>query len=275
MASTANFLTIPLEIRYQVYSHLLVNGSVISVSAQYMDNPLRNGVVRACRQTFYEMIEYYYANNTLLLSLLDMPESTTKFLRHLSRVQHLQMEFGDLGFSPTSRAFFLPVHTQQRCDWFLKTFRQAKQGQEGKMLKSLVAFDRCGTSIVSESIPPTSQIWKDQIWRERKRREVLALALLPLCHVIDSITIESRAMSEERDQWGHLSVTFFAAVNVPSLTYRQPRFGTWSLVLAKLDHYREFGDSSHQGASTQAMRRRIVQFSHYWSRRAASKYLQL
>lgn len=150
MASTANLLTIPLEIRYQIYSYFLINSFVVSVSAQCKDNPLRNGVVRACRQTCYEMIEYYYANNSFLLSLLTMPESKPKFLRHLSRVQHLQVGFGDLEFSPMSRAFFLPVHTQQRWDWFFKIFRQAKRSQPGNILKTLVAFDRCGTSIISE-----------------------------------------------------------------------------------------------------------------------------
>ena len=150
MASTPNLLVIPLEIRYQIYSHLLINTSVVNVRAQRGVEPLQNGVVRACRQTFSEMIEYYYANNTFLLSLVSSPESTAALLRRLSGVQHLQVEVGDLVFSPTDRAFFLQVHTQQRCDGLLETLRQAKQGQEGRWLKSLVAIDRCGTSIVSE-----------------------------------------------------------------------------------------------------------------------------
>ena len=150
MASTPNFLVIPLEIRYEIYSYLLINSSVINMSAQRMVNPLRNGLVRACRQTFSEMIEYYYANNTFLLSLVNSPDTEPALLRRLGGVKHLQVEFGDLVFSPTNRAFSLPVYTQQRYHWFLKALRRAKRGQEGKFLKTLVAVDRCGTSIVSE-----------------------------------------------------------------------------------------------------------------------------
>ena len=150
MTSTPIFLAIPLEIRYQIYSYLLINTSLVNLSAQRAVNPLQNGLVRACRQTFSEMIEYYYANNTFLLSLVKSPETMSALLQRLSGVQHLQLEIGDLVFSPTDRAFFLQAYMQQRCDWFLKTLRQAKQGQKGRFLKTLVAIDRCGTSIVSE-----------------------------------------------------------------------------------------------------------------------------
>lgn len=150
MASTPNLLAIPLEIRYQIYSHLLINTSVVDIRAILAVDPLQNGLVRACRQTFSEMIEYYYANNTFLLSLAKSPKAAPGLFRRLSDVQHLQVEIGDLVYSPTDRAFFLQVHTQRRCDWFLKTLRHVKKGREGRWLKSLVAVDRCGTSIVSE-----------------------------------------------------------------------------------------------------------------------------
>lgn len=150
MASTPNLLAFPMEIRYQIYSYILINGSVVNISAQRMVSPLRNGVVRACRQTLYEMVEYYYANNTFMLSILKSPKSMPVLLQRLSDVQHLQVEIGDLGFSPIDRTFFLHPHTQQRCDWFLKTLRRAERGQEGRFMKTLVAIDRCGTSIVSE-----------------------------------------------------------------------------------------------------------------------------
>lgn len=151
MASSLNFLAMPLEIRYQIYSHLLIHTYVVNLSAHRMVNPLRNGVVRACRQTLYEMTEYYYANNTFLLTQQSPPEIAPAILqRRLSGVQHLQVEIGDLTLSPTKRAFFLSSHMQQRCDWFLKNLRLAKGGQEGRFLKTLVAIDRCGTSIVSE-----------------------------------------------------------------------------------------------------------------------------
>lgn len=150
MASTPNLLAIPLEIRYQIYSYLLLNSSVVDVSNRRMADPLRNGVVCACSQTFSEMTEYYFANNTFLLSLLQSPETTPALLQRLGRVQHLQVEIGDLMLSPTREEFLLHSHTQRLYDWFLKILRQAKRGREGSLLRTLVAIDRCGTSIASE-----------------------------------------------------------------------------------------------------------------------------
>lgn len=140
----------PLELRHQIYSYLLINGFIANITTQAMIQPLRNGLVRSCSQIFHEMLDYYYAKNTFLLSLFRPQETSPKLLRHLGRVQHLQVEFGDLVFSPSDRAFFLAIHTQERCDWFLKTLRLARQHQQGHPFKTLIAIDRCGTSIVSE-----------------------------------------------------------------------------------------------------------------------------
>ena len=150
MSSKPAFLTVPLELRHQIYSHLLINDAVVKIASGAMVKSLRNGIIRSCWQTFHEMLEYYYANNTFLLSLLSPLESTPSLLKHLGRMQHLQVEIGDLVLSPTHTAFFLHRHTQRRSEWFLNTLRQAKRGQEGRYLKTLVAIDRCGTSIVSE-----------------------------------------------------------------------------------------------------------------------------
>ncbi len=64
------------------------------------------------------------------------------------------------------------------------------------------------------SIQPTAQIWKDQKRRERRRRKALASVLRPLCHAVEEITIESRAMSGERDRKGRLSVKLFEIGNL-------------------------------------------------------------
>lgn len=82
----------------------------------------------------------------------------------------------------------------------------------------------------NRSIPPTAQIWQDQKWREEKRREVLATVLRPLCHVVDKITIESRAMSEERDQWGRLSAKFLTVVGAGIADLQTAR--TWNVALS-------------------------------------------
>ena len=59
---------------------------------------------------------------------------------------------------------------------------------------------------------------------------MLANVLRPLCHIVDKLTIESRAMSEDRDQRGRLSMKASRVVNVgiaDSLTAK-----TWDVVLS-------------------------------------------
>lgn len=96
------------------------------------------------------MLEYYYANNTFLLSLFSPLQSTPKLLKHLGRLQHLQVEVGDLEFPPTSEVFCLTEHAKQRFYCFLTALFQSNRGQRDRFLKTLVAIDRCGTSIVSK-----------------------------------------------------------------------------------------------------------------------------
>ena len=147
MTCKPNFLTIPLELRHQIYSYLLINDTVVNIATEAMVKSLRNGIIRSCWQASHEMLEYYYANNTFLLSLFSPLQSTPRLVKYLSRVQHLQVEIGELVFLPTRK---LTKHAQHRCDCLLKMLYQANRIREGGFLKTLVAIDRCGTSIVSE-----------------------------------------------------------------------------------------------------------------------------
>ena len=83
---------------------------------------------------------------------------------------------------------------------------------------------------VCRSITPTSQIWKDQKWREEKRREGWAAVLRPLYDVVGKITIESRAMSEERDQKGRLSTKSVELVLVGITDSSTAK--TWDVILS-------------------------------------------
>ena len=83
---------------------------------------------------------------------------------------------------------------------------------------------------INRSIPPSAQICKDQKWREEKRREVLAAVLRPLRDLIENITIESRAMSEDRDQRGCLSTKVFEIVNLDIAEIRTAK--SWDVVLS-------------------------------------------
>lgn len=59
---------------------------------------------------------------------------------------------------------------------------------------------------------------------------VLAGVLRPLCDFIESITIESRAMSEDRDQRGRLSMKASRVVNVGIADLLTAK--TWDVVLS-------------------------------------------
>lgn len=106
----------------------------------------------------------------------------------------------------------------------LQRFPTEKNGTDLEKLRwGLMGFN-------NRSIPPTAQIWKDQKWREEKRKELLANVLRPLCPFVDRITIESRAMSDERNQWGRLSVEFFAIADVDIADRYTVK--TWNIVLS-------------------------------------------
>ena len=84
--------------------------------------------------------------------------------------------------------------------------------------------------ITDRSIPPSAQIYKDQKLREEKRREVLAAVLRPLRDLIENITIESRAMSEERDDRGRLSMKVFEIANLGMADIETAK--SWDVVLS-------------------------------------------
>ncbi len=59
---------------------------------------------------------------------------------------------------------------------------------------------------------------------------MLANVLRPLCYIVDKITIESRAMSEERDRRGHLSMVLFGTRNIDIADLETVK--AWNVVLS-------------------------------------------
>lgn len=59
---------------------------------------------------------------------------------------------------------------------------------------------------------------------------MLANVLRPLCHIVDNLTIESRAMSEDRDQRGRLSMKASRIVNLAIADFLAVK--SWSVVLS-------------------------------------------
>lgn len=92
------FLALPLEIRHNIYSHLLIDRGVphlIDTMFKYQETRMvTRSMFLTCRQIYREAFEYYYAKNIFLLSLItphySIREIAAKsdFLQR--RLQHIQ-----------------------------------------------------------------------------------------------------------------------------------------------------------------------------------------
>ncbi|CAD6570166.1 MAG: hypothetical protein ASARMPREDX12_005160 [Alectoria sarmentosa] len=198
MATTPNLLSIPLEIRRQIYSYLLPNAVDINIVRDDMDGPLRIGLFSVCRDLYHEAFDYYNSTNTFLLDLTEPAYAPNRFvngtkglLKYVRRVQSLQLVIGD-SFPLSEDPCALSDYAREQFDWFLRTLREANENHEGLWLTNLIVLDHCETSI-------PSVITRGLIERGEKRREILALLLEPFRSRIESnLRIESRALSQVR-----------------------------------------------------------------------------
>lgn len=85
-------------------------------------------------------------------------------------------------------SFYATVQWQ----WFVKTLRKAKEGQEGRLLKKLIIFD-CIEDLHSLTLLiRTDEVKQSMIENEEKRREVFISLLRPLFDSIGRIAVKSR-----------------------------------------------------------------------------------
>lgn len=64
MAITPNLLSLPLEIRRQIYSYLIPNAVHVNLVRDDTDgSPRRKFLLLVCRDIFYEVFSYYYPTN--------------------------------------------------------------------------------------------------------------------------------------------------------------------------------------------------------------------
>lgn len=195
MATTPNLLSIPLEIRRQIYSHLFPKAVNMNIVRDNMDRPLRNNLFLLCRQIHHEAFEYYYSTNTFLLDLTEPAYAPNRFingtkglLKYIGRVQFLQLVIGD-AFSQNDDPLALSEYAREQFDWFLRTLWEVHQNHEGLWLKNLIVVDQCQTSI-SKGVTPQS------VERGVKRREAFVRLLEPFRSRIRDIRIESRGLSK-------------------------------------------------------------------------------
>lgn len=197
MATTPTLLSLPLEIRHQIYSYLLPTAVNINIVRDDMDGPLRTSLFRVCRDVFHEAFDYYYSTYTFLLDLTDPLYAPNRFvkgtkdvLKYLRRVQTLQLAIADafpLGADPCA----LSEYAREQFDWFLTTLREANENHEGLWLRKLIVLDHCEISASKEITPKAVE-------RGEKRRDVFVPRLEPFKSRIRDIRIESRALSQDR-----------------------------------------------------------------------------
>ena len=195
MATTSILLSIPLEIRRQIYSHLLPKAVNMNIVRDNMDHPLRNNLFLVCRDIHHEAFEYYYSTNTFLLDLTEPAYAPNRFingtkglLKYIGRVQFLQLVIGD-AFSRNDDPLALSEYAREQFDWFLRTLWEVNQNHEGLWLKNLIVLDQCQISVSKEVTPQSVE-------RGVKRREAFVRLLEPFKSKIRDIRIESRGLSK-------------------------------------------------------------------------------
>lgn len=206
MPPPPNLLTLPLEIRNQIYSYLLPPALHLNLVKDDMDGPLRQtNILRLCRHIHYEVFTYYYATNTFHLDLTEPAYAPNRFvsgtkalLKYIRRVRNLHLVIGDdyyysYSHSLSEDADTLSDYAREQFEWFLKTVREANNGNGGGMwLTNLVILDYCEPSLPRE-------IARELVERAQKRREVLISLLAPFRNNIAAgVRIESRALSRVR-----------------------------------------------------------------------------
>ena len=201
MATNLKLLNLPLEIRYQIYFHLLADAvDNINMVRDDMDGPLRTttNLVRVCQQIYHELIQYYYSTKTFILDLTDPNYAPNRFfngtksiLRYIRRVKNLRLVIGDVHASNHDSC---PIsdYAREQLDWFLRALEQANEDHEGLWMRTMTVLDCCETIISKE-------ITKELLRRGEERRELLVPLLEPFCSRIGrNLSIESRAQSRVR-----------------------------------------------------------------------------
>ncbi|KAL9138580.1 MAG: hypothetical protein Q9175_000208 [Cornicularia normoerica] len=170
MASTPTLLTLPLEIRRGIYSHLSPNDRTIDLLFEGCNAPTRN-LQCVCRQLYHEVLDYYYSTRVFHFSLATRywgPKSITPTLqpleRNLRRVQNLQLTIRTFD-AKHANGFILCMgpgswRFQQR-NWFLETLVRLKRGEgAGNLLKRLIVLDeRVGGWSATEATLSTDEVY--------------------------------------------------------------------------------------------------------------------
>ena len=143
MYPPSSFLTLPLEIRQHIYSHLLDN----KYPKLYLASDLKYSAYclsRTCRQLYHEVPNHYYGKSVFRLSLFEygfirsvLPTLPRRWAEdvikiNLKRVQHLRLEMELHHFVVSD------LQQVEQLKWLCRALMRARQGSmETCWLKSL------------------------------------------------------------------------------------------------------------------------------------------
>lgn len=164
MPEPASLFTLPVEIRWQIYSHFYleeVNVDFVLSHRRQTDRPL----LYTCRQLYHEILRYFYSQNSFTIQLLDwentddtrwgMAQSINSAcldVNHFDMVERLQIEIDSScwmdSYFPHSAAARLQTyrkHVQDCVDELEKLFGLVQEVESSKGtlgLKKLEVTDR-------------------------------------------------------------------------------------------------------------------------------------
>ena len=160
MTATPTLLALPLEIRQQIYSYLLINKHAKFLLRSDI-NFSAHALSLTCRQLYIEALDYYYRKNVFRISLREpelagaerFPSEIAAYSmigaqcleNRLKRVQHLEVETEIF-----DKIWCDPVQKEQP-EWFCSALLAAKQGQEDNRLLRNLKLLICGPMSVGEN----------------------------------------------------------------------------------------------------------------------------
>jgi len=153
------FLALPLEIRHNVYSFLLIDKGVLHLidTNMFRDQDMRRvrcSMFLTCRKIYHEAFHYHYAKNTFLLSLitphysLRVIAAKSDFLQR--RLQHLQSLLLVIETTQEQRRLYPDCsfsydtsYPKQQQQWttLIDLILNTKAEQDGRLLKDLTIED--------------------------------------------------------------------------------------------------------------------------------------
>ena len=237
MTITPNLLSLPLEIRYQIYFYLLLDADDdINMVIDDMDGKLKTttNLLRVCQPIYREFIQYYYFTKTFVLNLTDSKYAPNRFLngtksilKYIRRVQNLRLVIGDINYFSNNDSCLISEYAREQLEWFSKALGQANENREGLWLRTMTVLDCCEMRVSKEIT-----ITKELLRRGEERRELLVPLLEPLNKRIGgNVSIESRAQSRIRTYGPHEPTSILAPdlYTFKMTNKRQRRLGTLRL----------------------------------------------